>query len=571
MLCAILLLPSCAMDTDADARDALRELYSESLHRPFSEIKTLFEQYTHRRQFDSVICSARPLYREALRRENPRLGLFAASYLAESYVFTDQYDSAQTYLRAAKQYTDHLPKCDPRILGMNYNTSAVYVMKTRMDYTAAIDYLKKSLDIAVTHADRANECILMSNIASLYYQREDPAGLSYAKKAYELGREMKNPRIMLLNASYLAAMYNFTTNHADALRSIDEALQITRQYPDDLTNRSLVYMTYGDVLAADDQPQRAEQAYKTAVEALGATDESRAIKLYLSYGDFLSTRNRFREAEAQYRKALEIATAINNVEFTHKLLSGLSSVYDHLGDRALALEYHKRYHEAYARVFDLGKEQEFNNLIMKYEQIKHKEEMHLKDLEYAKVKMGITIITAVFLLVLVFSVYSYVLYLKKEKMYAALVTNYNKFSQRITELSNAERERNENMNKTSKKLFDALEVLMTRDKIYRKKDLSLNSVGEMLASNSTYVSKAINTCAGTTFLGYVNSYRMREVVSILSDPTNNEPLKAIADNAGYGNISSFYRYFEKETGCAPSKFRQKMRHLKNGSEDDLGL
>ena len=562
-LTMVLCLVSCTPPHPA----TIKTEHGNASAQDFPSLKKRLEYYALRGNLDSVVEFARPIYLQAAKHGYSRTLLYTASYLAQSYVFTDRYDSAKVYLRVAKECIDKMNKEDLFIKGMFYNTNAVFIMKTRMDYISALDYWKKSLAMATSNKDLTNECILLSNIASLYFQREDPEGLSYAQKAYEMGRTMRNPQIMLLNATHLAAIYNFTSDNKHANHYIQEALNLITKFPEIQHNSSLVYMVYGDILARSEDASQAENAYNTAIASMDKTNDSRSIKLYLSYADYLSAQNRFREAESKYIKGLEIANTINNVEYTHKLLKGLSMVYDHLGERGKALDYHKQYHDAYTRIFNLSKEQEFKNLLLKYEQVKHDEEIHLKDLEYAKVKMGIIIIAAIFLIVLIFLVYAYILYLKKEKMYTALATNYNKFSQRILELTNAEKERNENMNKTSRKLFDALEQLMHDEKIYRRKDLSLTMVGEMLHSNSTYVSKAINTCAGTTFLNYVNSYRMNEVVSILSDPENDTPLKAIADNAGYGNITSFYRYFEKETGCAPSKFRQKMRLLKNAKNE----
>ena len=568
-LCAVIVFCAAGCERGDTLRGDAHEQQQEQLSEErFRRIKSQIERFTNEGKFDSVILQSHPLLALAKRDNNLNRILFSAAYLSQSYVFIDNYDSAKVYLKVAEDCLEKIQRdeLDPFIVGMNYNTNAIYVMKTKMDYITALDYLNRSLEMTIEHGDSLNQCILLSNIASLYHQREDATGLSYAKKAYDLGRSMKNIEFVIPNATYLAAMFYFTSNYVDALRYINEALDVAKNQPEDSPNQSLVYMTYGDIMAGSGEKTEAKTAYDKAEAALKYANESTAIKLYLSYGDFLAQEGLYSDAKAKYARGLDIATQINNVEHTHKLLWGLSSIYDQLGDRAKALEYHKRYHDAYTRVFNLGKEQEFNNLIMKYEQVKHEEEIHLKDLEYAKVKTDIVLITAVFVVVLLFSIYSYILYRKKEKMYSTMVANYTNFSKRIEEMTNAEKERNEIMNKTSKKLFDALEVLMKEQKIYRRKDLSLVMVGEMLSSNSTYVSKAINTCAGTSFLVYVNSYRMREAVALLSDPDNDTPLKAIADQAGYSNITSFYRYFEKETSCTPSKFRQEVRHLKNASE-----
>ena len=59
-----------------------------------------------------------------------------------------------------------------------------------------------------------------------------------------------------------------------------------------------------------------------------------------------------------------------------------------------------------------------------------------------------------------------------------------------------------------------------------------------------------------TFPYYVNSFRINEAVRILSNPEDNTPIKAIAGNLGYNNLTTFYRLFEAAKGMPPSKYRE---------------
>jgi len=102
---------------------------------------------------------------------------------------------------------------------------------------------------------------------------------------------------------------------------------------------------------------------------------------------------------------------------------------------------------------------------------------------------------------------------------------------------------------------------MSGRKIYRDKNISVQTVADMLSSNGTYISKAINQCSGMSFNNYINSYRIKEIISALSDPSDGRPLKQIADEAGYGNIATMYRYFQKETGMSPVRFREHIRKI----------
>ena len=121
---------------------------------------------------------------------------------------------------------------------------------------------------------------------------------------------------------------------------------------------------------------------------------------------------------------------------------------------------------------------------------------------------------------------------------------------------------NDTKNKDSE-LWKRIESLMRNGKVYRQNDISLESIADMLSTNRVYVSKAINTFAGMSFYKYINSYRIEESVAILSGTDDNIPMKALADRLGYNSLSAFYRAFQQETGCPPSRYRSEAKKIKN--------
>lgn len=112
-----------------------------------------------------------------------------------------------------------------------------------------------------------------------------------------------------------------------------------------------------------------------------------------------------------------------------------------------------------------------------------------------------------------------------------------------------------------RQLYDRISCIMERDRLYRDRNLSVETLANILHTNRTYVSSAINQYAGMTFKNYVNSLRISEAVAILSDPDNDVPLKAVYAELGFNSTSTFYRVFQNATGVPPSQYRKEARKM----------
>lgn len=119
-----------------------------------------------------------------------------------------------------------------------------------------------------------------------------------------------------------------------------------------------------------------------------------------------------------------------------------------------------------------------------------------------------------------------------------------------------------------RELYEKIEHLMNEEKAYRMNDISLDKLAEMIGTNRTYISRAINNFTGKSFYNYVNSYRIEEATRILADPEKDIPLKNLSDMLGYNSISVFYRVFQKEIGCPLSKYREQSRKIEKDKDQN---
>lgn len=59
---------------------------------------------------------------------------------------------------------------------------------------------------------------------------------------------------------------------------------------------------------------------------------------------------------------------------------------------------------------------------------------------------------------------------------------------------------------------------------------------------------------------------MDEATKILSDISYDAPLRSLAEELGYNSQSAFYRAFQKEIGCSPSRYREEVLKQKKKEE-----
>ena len=102
---------------------------------------------------------------------------------------------------------------------------------------------------------------------------------------------------------------------------------------------------------------------------------------------------------------------------------------------------------------------------------------------------------------------------------------------------------------------------MKAEKLYRRRDVTIEKVAEKLSTNRTYLSRAINGNGGMSFSQHVNAYRIEEARRILSETDTEIQIKALAYELGFSTPETFSTSFRKAIGMLPSKFREQMRKM----------
>ena len=100
-----------------------------------------------------------------------------------------------------------------------------------------------------------------------------------------------------------------------------------------------------------------------------------------------------------------------------------------------------------------------------------------------------------------------------------------------------------------------------KSRAYTDQNISIQKLANKLGTNTSYLSKIINTYRKKNFSNYLNDMRIDYVVSQLKH--NKEyrkyTIKAVAGESGFKSYTSFSKAFYKKTGIKPSYFMDRLR------------
>lgn len=90
--------------------------------------------------------------------------------------------------------------------------------------------------------------------------------------------------------------------------------------------------------------------------------------------------------------------------------------------------------------------------------------------------------------------------------------------------------------------------------------ITLQSLAEKLETNTTYLSKYINTVHGINFATYISNLRIQYSIQLLQEDAKfrSYTIAAIAKEVGFSNTRSFTNHFKRITGITVSYFMKKL-------------
>ena len=436
-------------------------------------------------------------------------------------------------------------------------------------YSTSLQYYLAALENHRTAGDDIGRIADLSAIAVINLHLGDNAGWEYAVTAYDEAKRIGHNPSRYITATNLGNFLLNDRKYTEALKYIREAETIAADMHYDMENtylntfRASIYENLG-------KKSLAEQNYRDAIKSSNQLTTNYDI-LYakIKYASFLMSEKRFSEADRLLAEVEDSMSKLHLRTFRTQVYPLIAECREALGDFRGALEYQKKSMAEQKELLSEDQQREFALLDLRYKVSEEKRKNAIQSLDLLKRKQYDAIIAAIIFLLLAGCIVSIIYYKKRMASLRAIVSSHLENAESGRRMKEhyekllAERNNEKSSGLTDDKasdLFSRLEKLMIDEHIYRQCDLSLEKTAKLLGTNRTYLSQVINEY-GDSFTSYVNQFRIKEAIEILSDPDSTDSLKAIGLSVGFASPSNFYTLFRKKVGMAPSVFRENARNI----------
>lgn len=527
--------------------------------------KDVWRRFNSTGNDDSVIIYTRPVLRNSIAAGDTLCALYSGVYMAQAWLFKERTDSALYYLDSIEPYVEQ--SRDNVLKYLYYSIYGGCAIKAELNYSKAMEYYQESYHYASLTMSPGNRLGVLMDIIYLFYIRSDRQGMEYAEEAYKLVEYSSLVDNKASASLMMAMMLHVCGQDAEALKYIGPAWDLARR-GEVVTLYALICKVYADINSSSGNYAEAERYYISALEYAHYADAGTETFVYLDYGRMLMSSGQYAEAEDMFERGLDVSYRHDNHECRKELLSCLidNALIQNRNDEAVSwLENYRAYLDS---VSNRKRELEFNSMLMSIQKMKYENMAQAAELDHLKTRQRMLIYIAVLLIAVLVMLFLLFFYRHQRNTYRLLIEKHQRYveefkkKQELEASVKLEKEQTQDNNayeEADRELFARAETLMRDQKVYRLKSLTRDSMAEMLGTNRTYFSRAVNNVSGKSFSDWLNSWRVMEATMVMSDISQDVPLKQLADDLGYSSLSVFYRSFQKETGVTAGRYMKEVR------------
>lgn len=438
----------------------------------------------------------------------------------------------------------------------------------------ALELLQECFDLAKENKLKDKEQIIAESIDFLRYKIFYPAkDLKLRMEDYKKAKTNKDEKNIRYTRLYLIQAYLDNENPNDALKFITEGLVDAKVR----NNFKFLYEFYKMKAEAHLQLGDISLAYEAIKKA---QEKSVALnnREYIDEVDYvlavINDKNERYEDQVSLLEEILKRNRKHTPEQLSKYYKLLASGYKNLGNNELSILYYEKYDVENEKV-------EKDNIVsLGTTHILAENSTALKTEEQKRKKTHWIVAFMVLFIFLMLVFYRNKRIQKKNKeSFNELMIKIKAFEEDKIALeqsltSNESKETTGDVSKSNvepnhtiddEKVNEILTKLqkLEEQKYFLRQDCTLHNMAKRLKTNTTYLSKIVNTHLNKSFSVYINELRINYAIMELK---HNRQLraystKAIAQELGYKKAGSFSKYFKEATGITPAVYIKEISNL----------
>ncbi len=424
---------------------------------------------------------------------------------------------------------DQLQQKNTSHLYYRYNSFLGQVFKTSKNFKKAIHYHKQALNNAENRNDTLDiifSCLKIGRCfyrikyidTPEYYKNNVDSALFYYNKALLFPETPKNKHLF------------------------------SRIYD----NLSRIEMNNGNIGAAE-------------IHANAALKINRNINNSFGIAVSLSNLSNIYYRKKNYKKAIEFAKE-SNLFIENKSLSIKRDNLEYIAKNYEKLNNYKKAHhylnETYTISNNISKDilnKKINTIEAKYKLAKERQQTLKEKNKRLKIQLFLYTTLLLSIILMIFGVFLYRRNRSYKRRFKELINSQQKNST-VEEVETNPKKATKIPPEIVRDILQRLDAF-EEEKEFLHKNMVLHNVAKLLNTNSTYLSKVVNSYKNKNFTTYLNELRIQHAIQELT--TNKElrlyTIEAVADCMGYNNGESFASAFRKITGLYPSYFIKQLQ------------
>lgn len=443
-----------------------------------------------------------------------------------------------------------------------------------LDLTHGLSYYPEALNNAKAAGDQKLVISILNNITEAHRWWQDFSGITFAEEALKQSRESDYKYGILNSLLNVVHFKLLCMRDNDGLpKMIDEIKSIQNKYG---------YVSQGEIALLDGHIAMTQGNDVLAASIFSDALDSGApvmptflrLKILMYYSWVLILLHEYEKAIEVSHEALKLCTTSGFKIFSTSLISSIAYCKEQLGDYKAAYNYLKTYQWKMDSLWILKQDQMLS-------QVRVENEVRLNESKISRqqsqlkarqryiiflVSIGVILVAGLLLMIH--------LYRRKQRLVRAVIEREKEsvvreklmkqsLEQAKAELAEASKtpdNRPQSSTPLTEERMDDLMVrfneLMTEKRLYADNNVNIKSVADILETNRTYLSNAINHVFNKSFPQVLAEYRVRAAIEMMNDTTCSLPLKAIASEVGFSSPSVFFTTFRNVVGITPAAYRK---------------